>query len=125
MASINTFTSTNCGASIGTATGGPMLPGSALVSINGSTDLSQCIKGDGGSYVQKISIESYEGDVYTAKIVVTGCGPSGMGHRSDFTFTMSSGEAVTLSIASTSLEDHTVKCRTTGLVQIGWNLKDQ
>ncbi|RKG90692.1 hypothetical protein D7W82_03040 [Corallococcus sp. CA049B] len=124
MSSTNAFSSTTCGSSIGTATGGPMLPGSALVSINGSTDLSQCIKGDGGSYVQKISIESYEGAVYTNKIVVTGRGPTGMGHRSDFTFTMASGEAVTLTIASTTLEDHTVKCRTTGLVQIDWNLKD-
>jgi len=115
------FTSSNCGSQVGSASGGPMYPGSAQVAINGNTNLSQCIMGAGGSYVNSISIETYDGVVYSNKIVVNGRGPSGFGQRVDLTFTMLGGEQVTISMASTSVEDHTVKCRTEGLIQIDWN----
>jgi len=121
LAGSASFSSSNCGSQIGAASGGPMYPGTALASINGSTNLSQCIKGAGGSYVNSISIEPYGGVVYSNKIVVNGRGPSGFGQRVKLTFTMQGGEQVTLDLASTSVGDHTVKARTEGLVQIAWD----
>lgn len=115
------FSSSNCGQDIGSATGGPMYPGTAQAAINGNTNLSQCILGPHGAFLNWISIESYDGVVYKNKIRVNGRGPSGFGQRVGLTFTMESGEQVTLSLASTTVEDHTVKCRTSGLVLIAWN----
>lgn len=117
------FSTSNYGSGIGAATGGPMLPGPDKVSINGSTDLSKCIKGYNDSYIEWIAIEDYRGVVYKNKIRVKGRGPSGFGQRVHMTFYMQYGEQVTLSIASTSVEEHTVKCRTEGLVMITWDFE--
>ena len=117
------FISSNCGQASGSATGGPMYPGTADVSINGSTNLSQCIRGFNDSYVNTISIEPYDAPVYHNKIVVNGRGPSGFGARVEMTFVMEGGEQVTLTMRSTTVEDHTVKCRTSGLIQIIWNFQ--
>jgi hypothetical protein len=114
------FKSPNCGSPIGSATGGPM-GASMTASINGSTNLSQCIKGPRGAYINSISIERYEGAVYRYKIRVNGRGPSGFGQRAHLTFTTQQGEECTLSLASTTVKDHTVKCKTGGLVLIAWN----
>lgn len=121
QASNPNFTSSNCGSDIGSATGGPMYPGPAKVAINGNTDLSKCIVGPHGAYLNWITIEPYQGVVYKNKIRVNGRGPSGFGQRVLLTFTMASGEQCTLTLASTTVEDHTVKCRTSGLVLIAWN----
>jgi hypothetical protein len=121
QASNPNFTSSNCGSDIGSASGGPMYPGTAKVAINGNTDLSKCILGPHGAVVNWIDIEDYGGVVYKNKIRVNGRGPSGFGQRVLLTFTMQSGEQVTLTMASTTVEDHTVKCRTSGLVLIAWN----
>jgi hypothetical protein len=115
------FTSSNCGSEIGSATGGPLYPRDGKASINGNTDLSQCIKGQRGSHVNSIAMETYKGVVYRYKIRVNGRGPSGFGQRAHLTFTLEGGEEATLSIASTTVEDHTVKIRTGGLVLIAWN----
>src|SRR5436305_14921447 len=58
------FTSSNCGSEIGSATGGPLYPRDGKASINGNTDLSQCIKGQRGSHINSIAMETYKGVVY-------------------------------------------------------------
>jgi hypothetical protein len=115
------FTTNNGGQEIGSASGGPMFSGPAQLVLNGQTDLSNLIKGVGGSYVKGISIESYDGVEYHAKIVVTGCGPTGAMQSVSMEFYMEGGEQVSLTLKSSSLEDHTVKCRTEGLISFSWN----
>lgn len=115
------FTTSNGGQEIGSATGGPMFPGPDQLSLNGQTDLSSLIKGPGGAYIKSITIEYYEGDVYHSKIVVNGCGPTGFEQSVSIEFYLEGGEQVSLTLKSTTLEDHTVKCRTEGLISFTWN----
>lgn len=123
MSNVNNpnFTTSNGGQEIGSASGGPMFPGPDLLSLNGQTDLSNLIKGVGGSYVKSISIEPYEGVEFKNKIVVNGCGPTGAMQSVSMEFYMEGGEPVSLTLKSSSLEEHTVKCRTEGLVNFTWN----
>jgi len=116
------FTTSNCGQAIGAATGGPLYSGGGDLILNGNTDLSSCICGSASdAYVQRIYIEPRTAPVYHYEIHVFGRGPAGFGARMDLEFTMAGGETASLSLASTTPEDHFVKVRTDGLVQFTWN----
>jgi hypothetical protein len=117
----NIFTTNNCGSAIGAASGGPMGPDDGDMVLNGSSDLSSCICGDASdSYLERVWVEAYSGAQYHYKIHAFGAGPSGLGNRLHLMFTMAGGEQVTLTLASTTPEDHDVKCITTGIVQMTW-----
>jgi hypothetical protein len=101
------FTTTNCGSTTGTAQGDAPL--GSQIAINGSTDLSQCIVGIGGAYVQQIIFQHHTNiGVRPAEITVYGVGPEhGTSGSLDLRFTGSDNQDHTLSISSDTPQWHT------------------
>lgn len=113
------FTSSDCGQDSGTATGD--LPIDYQMSINGDTDLSNCIVGPSGAYVQSIHYKS-RGGIRHGEVIVYGAGPSGTGSgRLHLVFESAGGEQHTLSLFSSSPGEHTDRFEdTTDLVSVRW-----
>jgi hypothetical protein len=116
---VKDFASSNCGQYAGTATGD--LPIDCLMSINGSVDLSNCVVGPSGAYVQSIQYKS-RGGIRHGEIIVYGAGPSGTGSgRLHLVFESSAGEEHTLSLFSSSPGEHTDRFEdTSDLVSVSW-----
>jgi hypothetical protein len=74
---MSNMSSSDCGKSSGTATG--EVPLNSQVTINNSPDLSSCIVGQNGAYVQKITYQSHTGPARNAELNVFGQGPGGSG----------------------------------------------
>lgn len=117
------FTSNTCNNAVGSASGGPFTPDDGKMIINGSSDLSACICGAASdAYIEQIWVEDYEGVQYHYKIHVLGRGPSGMGNTLDLKFFIGNVETVTLSLSSTTVEDHDVKCINKGVTMFTWDV---
>ncbi|MET1080700.1 MAG: hypothetical protein ABWY06_22040 [Pseudomonas sp.] len=115
------FSSSDNGQLSGSASGGPLGPDDGNMIINGSTNLAECICGAASdAYVQQVWVENYEGAQYHYKIHALGRGPSGIGNKLNLTFITAANEKVTLSLSSTTEEDHDVKCVTAGVIQMEW-----
>jgi hypothetical protein len=123
------WTTDNCGAYNGSAKspmeGGqytnPMNQGSQL-SLNGNADLSGCIVGPSGGFVQKITYEHHTGPARGSAIYAYGQGPKGTGSGSiTLYFLTEAGDTHTLSLTSSSLECHSDLFQdNTPIIQVTW-----
>jgi hypothetical protein len=102
---LHNFVTSDCGTYVGTAKG--TLPIGSQLSINDSSDLSGCIVGPNGAYVQKITYEPHTGPARNAQVYVYGRGPEGFGSGSlDLAFFTANGKH-TLSLSSSTPQCHT------------------
>jgi hypothetical protein len=98
------FSSTECGSYPGVAKGD--LPINSQLEINGSGgNLSSCIVGPNGAYVEKITYEQHARPVRPGTIYVYGRGPDGPGSL-DLAFLTQNNETHTVSLSSSTPECH-------------------
>ncbi|APR88670.1 hypothetical protein A7982_14019 [Minicystis rosea] len=119
---VYSFTTQNAGQCPGTATGNmPSSPAVSLVSINGSTDLSNVIVGPSGAYVKTIGYRLFDGIARSGELIVDGQGPMGMGSGSlKITVTTANGTH-DLSLTSSKFGEHTDKFADNApITQIVW-----
>jgi hypothetical protein len=117
---IGYFTSSDCGQDTGTATGD--LPIDGQMAINDKTDLSNCVVGPDGAYVKSVEFKS-RGGLRHGEIIVFGAGPSGTGSGTlDLVFKTAGGGTHTLSLWSSSPQEHTDRFEdTTDIVSMSWS----
>lgn len=90
------------------AIGEGLKPGE-YVTVNGSSDLSDIIRGNDNSYVENIRLISDTG-VYHDELLITGRGPEGAFSGSFYThFTDRSGDTYNKSLFSHDLETHQLR----------------
>jgi len=105
--STGTFTTQDCCKTKGTAKG--LLQPGEYVSINGSTDLSQCLVGPDGACVYWIMVQKQAG-IYEYKVTVQAQGPKGAGSGYlHLTFTDQEPDTYKLKIFSSTKETHEVR----------------
>jgi hypothetical protein len=90
------------------------------LSLNGTTDLRNCIVGPDGAYVSKITYENYDGIARDSVIYVYGKGPNGSGSLK-LTFLTESGDTHDLTITDSDPQCHSDKFQDdTPILIINW-----
>lgn len=97
----------DCGKKQGTAINPIGVPPMGQVSINNSSDLSQCIVGNSDARVFSIQVRKDIGSYYKYSIVVVAQGPKESGSL-HLKFTDSTGDTYTLSITDSAKKEHFV-----------------
>jgi hypothetical protein len=120
---VSNFTTQDCGQYSGRATGD--LPIDGQMSINGNIDLSNCVVGPAGAYVQSVHYKS-RGGIRNGEIIVYGAGPSGTGSgRLYLVFETPNGKH-TLSLFSSSPGEHTDRFEdTSDITSMSWSHTDR
>jgi hypothetical protein len=92
------------------------------VRSNGNTDLSNCVVGPDGAYVQSVQYKS-RGGIRHGEIIVYGAGPSGTGSGTlHLVFQTAADQQHTLSLFSSSPREHTDRFEdTSDIVSMSWS----